>query len=276
MASLQEENRELLETDFMKDAVVECGDRVWKVHKLILLTRSEWFKKALCGPFKEAQENKVVIREQDPKHVNWVITWIYCHEFHKEDFADEDDLYENYLKFAHIADFFCLRGVQPQIQEQLTAVLEAKVRCTLRYYILGKDRYEDKEAIASEFSGLIEGVEAAYKFDYSWAKSAFIDFVAQTRYWIFCNPHFRVLLRERVPGFYQDLLEGFSEFATDPHWSPSPPEECLFCDDGWQDAISNGEERYWEKISYFCSTVFALCNRCDYVQQCCKEEDEDD
>lgn len=36
----------------MSDTQIHCGKRIWKVHKAILCVRSEWFKKALTGPFK--------------------------------------------------------------------------------------------------------------------------------------------------------------------------------------------------------------------------------
>lgn len=35
----------------LADAEVKCAKRTWKVHKNILCTRSDWFKKALMGPF---------------------------------------------------------------------------------------------------------------------------------------------------------------------------------------------------------------------------------
>lgn len=44
--------RRLLESGMLADAEVKCAERTWKVHKIILCTRSDWFKKALMGPFK--------------------------------------------------------------------------------------------------------------------------------------------------------------------------------------------------------------------------------
>lgn len=42
----------LLESGIMSDTQVHCGKSIWKVHKAILCVRSQWFKKALTGPFK--------------------------------------------------------------------------------------------------------------------------------------------------------------------------------------------------------------------------------
>lgn len=43
--------RRLLDSGMLADAEVQCAKRTWKVHRIILCTRSDWFKKALMGPF---------------------------------------------------------------------------------------------------------------------------------------------------------------------------------------------------------------------------------
>ncbi|KAH8753337.1 hypothetical protein F5883DRAFT_575314 [Diaporthe sp. PMI_573] len=47
------------------DATFVCGDRVWKVHKIILSSRCKWFKAAFYGNFAEAVSGEVVLEEQD-------------------------------------------------------------------------------------------------------------------------------------------------------------------------------------------------------------------
>ncbi|KAI0838002.1 BTB/POZ protein [Hypoxylon sp. FL0890] len=258
MVSLLQDNRKLLECDFMKDTIIECGGRVWKVHKLILATRSEWFNKALCGPFEEAKNSKVIIHEQDPKHVNWVITWIYSYEFYEADFTLELDIYENYLKFYHIADFFCLGDLREHIKKKLEATLEAKAKRALRFYILGKRRSNNTEAVTAEFAGFFIGVQAAYKFNYDWAKSAFVDFVARTHYWIFCNDTFRSQCKT-IPEFHQNLLEGFLEVATKPPWSPEPPQQCFGCGV----ACEVDDDGLWDTVSVRPDGYYAWCRSCD-------------
>ncbi|KAK4443088.1 hypothetical protein QBC34DRAFT_386678 [Podospora aff. communis PSN243] len=43
--------REIFESGFLSDCVVKCGDKEWKLHKVILCARSKFFKKALTGSF---------------------------------------------------------------------------------------------------------------------------------------------------------------------------------------------------------------------------------
>lgn len=40
----------LLESGLFADAAITCGDRTWKVHRVIMC-RCEWFKKAFSGNF---------------------------------------------------------------------------------------------------------------------------------------------------------------------------------------------------------------------------------
>ncbi|KAI0138192.1 BTB/POZ protein [Hypoxylon sp. NC0597] len=258
MDSLTEENKKLWEDDFMKDAIIECGNRVWKVHKLILATRSEWFKKALCGQFTESQCAKVVIHEQDPKHVNWILTWIYSREFDKEDFTEEQDTYENYLKFYRIADFFCLEDAQAQARKKLEETLNTKVGDTMAYYVPGMDYSGDEETISDDYSGFFNGVRLAYQFGYDWAKSAFVNLVAQTNYWIFCNDIFRSQCKT-VPEFYQDLINRFVEVSTSSNWSSSPPSKCYSC----KKKREVGGKFYWGKAIVKNGAYWALCSSCE-------------
>lgn len=45
-SSLEDADLRLLESGNFADATIVCGDRTWKVHKLILSSRSKWFSTA--------------------------------------------------------------------------------------------------------------------------------------------------------------------------------------------------------------------------------------
>lgn len=42
---------DLLASGLFVDATITCGERTWKVHKIIV-SRCDWFKKAFAGNFK--------------------------------------------------------------------------------------------------------------------------------------------------------------------------------------------------------------------------------
>lgn len=68
---------DLLQSGLFSDAEVRCGSRTWKVHKAILCTRSEWFKKALMGHFKESATGIVTIEICSEDEVNLLLHYLY-------------------------------------------------------------------------------------------------------------------------------------------------------------------------------------------------------
>ncbi|KAK7713708.1 hypothetical protein SLS63_012023 [Diaporthe eres] len=78
--SLANSDIRLLESGDLADATIVCGDRTWKVHKLILSSRNKWFKKAFFGDFAELQEaasSKIEFQEQDPDLIDAMLRFIY-------------------------------------------------------------------------------------------------------------------------------------------------------------------------------------------------------
>ncbi|KAI1378976.1 hypothetical protein F4677DRAFT_442705 [Hypoxylon crocopeplum] len=275
-----EEGKDLLEGDFFKDATVECGSRAWEVHKLVVCSRSEWFKKAFCGGFDESKTGKVTIREQDPTHVDWVIYWIYTRELLDKDFKNVNLVYEACIDLYNIADFFCLRDLQEEAKSHFQKTMPEAVTYMMRYVIPGKENLGNPEEVSSHLADFFAGVESAYKNNYDWAKSEFIGLVAQTNYWVFCNDTFRSLCKD-IPAFYQDLVEKFVEAGTRPSWCPKPPMDCRYCsrlDENKSDSASGegsgddklqeegkddgNEEVYWTKFVMKRSRLYAICNYC--------------
>ncbi|KAK4443089.1 hypothetical protein QBC34DRAFT_431077 [Podospora aff. communis PSN243] len=69
---------EFFETGFLSDCTVKCGDRVWKLHKLILCANSKFFKAAFTGGFEEANTGELVLRELDPAKVDDALRFVYA------------------------------------------------------------------------------------------------------------------------------------------------------------------------------------------------------
>lgn len=67
----------LLRTGLFSDVTVKCGDRTWNLHKNIICSRCDWFKKALTGQFKEASTNVIEINDFEPRLVGWLIEYLY-------------------------------------------------------------------------------------------------------------------------------------------------------------------------------------------------------
>ncbi|KAK8003872.1 PEP8-vacuolar sorting targeting [Apiospora arundinis] len=67
----------MLKSGEFADAEVECRGRTWAVHKVIVCSRSQWFNRAFRGKFKEATDSKVVIHDEDPDHIDWLLRYIY-------------------------------------------------------------------------------------------------------------------------------------------------------------------------------------------------------
>ncbi|KAF1834985.1 hypothetical protein BDW02DRAFT_597727 [Decorospora gaudefroyi] len=64
-------------------AVIEIGPRHKKycVHRALLTHHSEYFCKALNGPWKEAQEGRIAIEDIGTEEFNIFIHWIYTQTF---------------------------------------------------------------------------------------------------------------------------------------------------------------------------------------------------
>lgn len=72
--------KELFKNKDYSDAELVVGGKTWPIHKIILRTRSDWFKKALGEDFKEGRTNKLSIEGQDPMYVELVLRYLYIGE----------------------------------------------------------------------------------------------------------------------------------------------------------------------------------------------------
>ncbi|CEI68464.1 unnamed protein product [Fusarium venenatum] len=61
----------------LSDVVVRCSSQEFAVHKLVLFSHSEYFVKQLSGPWKESQENAIVITEFHADVVEAMLYFLY-------------------------------------------------------------------------------------------------------------------------------------------------------------------------------------------------------
>ncbi|KAF5689982.1 amino acid transport gap1 [Fusarium denticulatum] len=67
----------LLKTGDYSDLTITCGKYQYRVHKAIICPRSNFFKAACDGKFKEAQTGKVDLPDDDPAAVRMMIEYLY-------------------------------------------------------------------------------------------------------------------------------------------------------------------------------------------------------
>ncbi|KUI59500.1 BTB/POZ domain-containing protein 8 [Cytospora mali] len=108
---------ELLHSGLLADAQVVCGNRTWEVHKLILCTRSEWFKKALLGPFEEGQTGKITITAFTEDEVECLLQFLYAGYIDFETQFPETTTLVAIVKMGRLADFFLLDSLKQLLRE---------------------------------------------------------------------------------------------------------------------------------------------------------------
>ncbi|RYP67180.1 hypothetical protein DL771_007408 [Monosporascus sp. 5C6A] len=123
---------ELLTSGNFSDVVVRCGDKSWKLHRLILSSRCAWFDKALNGKFMEASTGVVTIENFEPDKVYPMIQFIYTG---KLPCSDSDDMQFLPLIYLYeLGDYFLL----PELCEVVLAQLKARLDVAARFLQLTK------------------------------------------------------------------------------------------------------------------------------------------
>ena len=100
---LYDSKEELKQAEDIADVIILCGEDTHHLHSRRLADKSSFFKTALDIPMVEKKENKIEIKEVDPKIFKKVINYMYEErlEFDKEtelsqilDAADHFDMEE--------------------------------------------------------------------------------------------------------------------------------------------------------------------------------------
>ncbi|KAK6856547.1 hypothetical protein PG995_006734 [Apiospora arundinis] len=113
-ALMQESGRELLSSGLFSDIKVIVGDKVWRAHKSILCTRSEYFKKAFTGQFKESQTGELEIHDQTPEDVHQILEYLYTCQLNSH-----ESTLAQLLELHKVADYFSVDSLQYDIIAEL-------------------------------------------------------------------------------------------------------------------------------------------------------------
>ncbi|KAI0127529.1 hypothetical protein BJ170DRAFT_722747 [Xylariales sp. AK1849] len=264
MSSTRIGDKKLLESGLLADVTVKCGSREWKLHKIIITTRSEWFRKALTGNFVEAKEGVVVLdKNEDPEAINDVITWLYTRDFSANRFNDENQMYAACSALYKTADFFGLDELQSDIQKLLSERLRTKA--TLMQAAFCKDPAKNGHFLTNEMlEGLELGLVAAYAHDFGPLQKKFVNFVIATHFWVVADVKFQKLL-DRVPEFATAILKELPAAVVDGRYVPAGcPEKCSSgqCYIRRETVMASNGKNYWAKVwrSKTSGKIHGYCN----------------
>ncbi|SMQ54862.1 unnamed protein product [Zymoseptoria tritici ST99CH_3D7] len=104
--------------DALSDVTLKFGNREMKCHKIILVTRSEYFKK-LCGPesrFAEANQPVIELKEDDPTALEALLRYIYTFEY----IDDAEKRKDDWLFHLNYYVVGCKYGFVPQANAAYT------------------------------------------------------------------------------------------------------------------------------------------------------------
>lgn len=123
----------LYESGILADVEVRCGDQTWKLHKVILCTRSAWFKKALLGAFEvgtflprlatylsklltmryqESKTRTIILEEKERCDVDCFLKFIYTGSIDLQKSYPGDDTFVALMRIWKTADFFLLDALR--------------------------------------------------------------------------------------------------------------------------------------------------------------------
>ncbi|GAB7327854.1 hypothetical protein MBLNU13_g11644t1 [Cladosporium sp. NU13] len=96
--------KNLLPDSLFSDLAITCGDKEWKVHKAILWIQSEYFRKLLCGKFKEANATTLDLSADDPTVLAALIHYFYNFTLRENSDASAGSNSSHFVHVYAIAD----------------------------------------------------------------------------------------------------------------------------------------------------------------------------
>ncbi|KAF2765386.1 hypothetical protein EJ03DRAFT_331009 [Teratosphaeria nubilosa] len=109
------------------DITVSFGKRQVKCHKMILCTKSEYFKN-ICGPtklFAEASHSVIELKEDDEDALLAILRWLYCFDYEDKDTKAMPDQFEFHAQVYIASDKYAVHSLRDESFKRLVAYTEA-------------------------------------------------------------------------------------------------------------------------------------------------------
>ncbi|KAI1329444.1 BTB/POZ protein [Xylariaceae sp. FL0255] len=256
--SFRDEDAMLFESgENLSDVTIICSGTEWKLHKTILTTRSDWFKKALTGSFKEAISNVVRIEEKDPEALGWMLRWIYTGELNGSCFEKDDTKYRALTRLHQHADFFCLDKLVNVCEHQLKRCLREKaVWIQERFADVGAEKRHEL-CTDEDLKGFMDGVAETVVPSQHRLRDLYLRLLPHCFYWIVMDKTF-TKLGCQMPKFWDEVKARVFEAQHYGHIGPiASPTSCYFCK-----GTSRDYNLEWSAIRVDSDRVYGACNLC--------------
>ena len=101
------------------DFIIECQNKKFYVHEMILSDQSQYFEAVLRNNCKENSEKKLVINDFEPKYVEVLLRYIYNDAVHREDLKYTGDI----ISILKIADKYNFTSLHDAIDSDLAQMV---------------------------------------------------------------------------------------------------------------------------------------------------------
>ncbi|KAK0724207.1 BTB/POZ protein [Lasiosphaeris hirsuta] len=252
------EDEKLLDTGWFSDVTVKCGDRIWRLHKNILCTRSVWFEKALTGRFEESKTGHVDIQNFDPEAIGWLIRYIYTgicdipalRPGSKTNFVT---CYEVHT----VADYFAMTSLAKIALDTLAADFDARLGPVQMQYEPVDWLDELFETVKLIYQDVpLTDTSALSSSSSSPIRHALVTFVHTARFYLLQNEAFTHFLDEAPPVFALDMFRAMR--TTGDFLAHLPEPQCFLC----RNKPTRSEKAYYTHLAPEKMKLHAACATC--------------
>ncbi|KAF2963126.1 hypothetical protein GQX73_g10442 [Xylaria multiplex] len=205
-------DEELLRSGMLSDIEVECRGKIWRLHRIILMTRCPFFRTALCDKNNNnnADIHVIDIPNQSPEQVGWAIHFIYTGQVPYDLLAllmDRQTVMNTCLELFALANFFSLGGLRKRTIDVLTEVFIAEASVIQEGILSGRTQEDYLSLFHLRFLDIVRTVYGAGESaNMGPLKDTLLLFLKLTNY---------VVLRDELLGETLRTDPTLAEFLTD-------------------------------------------------------------